>query len=62
MNNIHLCGPESTKKFLFIEVSFHRYLGFYFFIFDKAVYPGRFNILWLVAKLLYPEQFNKRHK
>ena len=57
MNTIYLDGPDSIKSIWFIEIDFHHYLGFYFFIFDRAVYPGRFNILWVLAKILYPEQF-----
>jgi len=57
INHIFICGPDNIKTVWFIEIDFHHYLGFYFFIFDRAVYPGRFNILWVLAKILYPEQF-----
>jgi len=60
MNTIYLDGPDSIKSIWFIEIDFHHYLGFSFFVFGRAVYIGQYNILWVLAKILYPEQSKGR--
>jgi len=60
MNTIYLDGPDSIKSIWFIEIDFYHYLGFSFFVFGRAVYIGQYNILWVLAKILYPEQSKGR--
>jgi len=57
---IFIDGPESIKRFLFIEIDWHNYCGPQFFIFGKGVYPGRFSPLWIICKLMYRDKFRRK--
>lgn len=58
--NIYLEGPDDVRRFGPVEVEFHHYAGFLFEVFGKPVEPGRHNILWLIARILYPEVLGKK--
>jgi hypothetical protein len=58
--NIFLDGPDDVRRLGPVEVEYHHYCGFLFEVFGRPVYPKRFNVLWLVARILYPESFGRK--
>lgn len=59
---IFLDGPTHVRKWGPVEIDYQNYVGFYFFLFGRDVYPRRFSPLWIIARMMYPDILGRRKK